>query len=244
LGCTSEASLSGNNGPQTPPYTPHRNKGKRRLERSDSPASVASVHPAETSSPAKKAARCAETDEVKVEELAEGDAGYHADMDVILPEELEEISSSDGDDEIGSDMAGDPSDARAGSISSRLSRLRCDDEDEEAKFEQGRRLRRLSKRMGSRVFKRSHSQSVNSDGGVTDADAMPDHDLPASQRRLRRRTRGPEGDAAFGDIPTSPAGAASLRGSVPPRSRPTTPAHDANVPDAKATDEMEVDDAG
>lgn len=176
-GFNSEAGLS------TPPYTPHRTK--RRFERNESPVSVTSIEPAETSSPAKKAAERYINDEVKVEELAEGDAGYFTDIDVIHPDELEEVES-DSDDWPGSveDIDSD------GGIATRLSRLECED-GPEAEFERKRREKRLRKRMDARVFKRSHSQSVQNDTDTTDPDAMADHDLPGSARRLRRRVYGP-----------------------------------------------------
>lgn len=200
-GFTSETSLAGQP-PRTPPYTPHRhkNRGKRRLDRrSDSPAS--SIHPAETSSPAKKAAKraaaaaAAAGDTFQVEELGEGDLGYTTDLDVdvVYPQELEEVETSDGDDELSSSSSEDEDEDEA-AIARRLSRLRCGDENAEADFEKGRRLRRMSKRMGSRVFKRSHSETVKSEvEEVMDAEAMDDQDVAGSQRRLRRRVRGPKG---------------------------------------------------
>ncbi len=71
-GFTTESSVLGN-APHTPPYTPHH--PKRPLERNESPASARSIHPAETSSPAKQAAKEQSEDGVRVEELTEGDAG-------------------------------------------------------------------------------------------------------------------------------------------------------------------------
>ena len=107
-GFTSEASLSGHR-LHTPPYTPHR-ATKRRLERADSPAStVGSIHPADTHSPAKKAAKRSVPDNITVEELAEGDAGYSADIDVVYPEELEENDSDDTASERFSDTDEDES---------------------------------------------------------------------------------------------------------------------------------------
>ena len=181
-GFTSEASLSGNV-PHTPPYTPHRTK--RPLERNDSPASARSIHPAETSSPAKRAPKRCIKDDVTVEELTEGDAGYITDIDVVYPHELEEVESDSGDDSDGSD--GDESD---NGITGRLSRLDCEDSPE-GQFEKKRREKHLRKRKDSRLFKRSHSQTVKSDTEAVDPYAMADHDLYGSARRLRRRVRGP-----------------------------------------------------
>ncbi|KAK0936535.1 hypothetical protein LTR48_007281 [Friedmanniomyces endolithicus] len=214
-GCTSETSLSGTR-PHTPPYTPYRNKGKRtRLTpRSDSPAS--SIHPTETVSPPKKhpsKRQATEEDSVRVEELAESDPAYLSDdVSIVYPASLEEASglstanSEYGDDELSSsasDMeAGGEvaSEAGGNGITHRMSRLRCADE---AEFEAGRMQRRLSKRMGSRVFKRSHSQSVKGPPEgmveeVMDLEGMGDQDLEASARRLRRRVRGPKDGVMVG----------------------------------------------
>ena len=194
-GFTSEASLSGNI-PHTPPYTPHRTK--RRLERSNSPASIKSIHPTETSSPAKKAAKRSTPDTVKVEELTESDLGYITDVDVVYPEELEEIGSDSDEDASISD-----SNESDDSIERHFSRLGCD-ESEEAEFERKRREKHLKKRTGSRVFKRSHSQSVKGDTEVTDSDAMGDQDHDGTARRLRRRVRGPSGvEVVFQDVAKS-----------------------------------------
>ncbi|KXL42428.1 hypothetical protein M433DRAFT_136443 [Acidomyces richmondensis BFW] len=225
-GFTSDAS-----GPRTPPYTPHRKKykptrassitGRCQLERSASPASSASVQPAETESPSKKTAKLEVSasdgvdkeeekgnETLKVEELLEGDVGYITDIDVVYPEELEEANSSDShsagfttSSDLDSDSDSDDAVAR------KLSRLRCGDENAEANFEEGRRLRRLSKRnMGSRLVKRTHSQSAKGDtmSDFTDLEAIDDHDRADSQRRLRRRVKGPQEAAiAFEDLPRS-----------------------------------------
>ena len=189
-GFNSEASLSGT--PTTPPYTPARTRPKRRFERSDSPASNAgSVHPAETSSPAKKAAKRGIQDEIQVQELAEGDMGYITDVDVVFPDELEEVSSDSSSVDGSSTASDNVSDSETTDIARKLSRMRCGD-DQEVDFEKLRRRRHVHKRTDSRVYKRSHSQSVSGDrGGVADPDAIDDQDLPSSQRRLRRRVYGP-----------------------------------------------------
>ncbi|KAK3669393.1 hypothetical protein LTR78_010738 [Recurvomyces mirabilis] len=214
-GFTSEASVSGR--PHTPPYTPLRNKGKRRLERSDSPAS--SIHPTETISPAKKvpkrASVIAAEDNVRVEELADSDNAYR-DADIVFPEETEEVESQgDGDDEFSiTSGSGAEEASESEGMARRMSRLQCKDgeTDEEAKFEKGRRQRRLSRRhMGSQVFKRSHSQSVGNRTGApaaevadVDTEAMDDHDVLGSKRRLRRRVRGPrEDELMFEEMPGS-----------------------------------------
>jgi hypothetical protein len=214
-GFASEASLPGN-APHTPPYTPHR--AKRPLERNDSPASVRSIHPAETSSPAKKAAKKQVKDDVKVEELTEGDAGYITDIDVVYPHELEEIETDSDHSSDGGDEEHEFSD----DIASRLSRLGCDDSPE-GQFERKRRAEHLRRRRDSRVFKRSHSQSVKSDTEVTDPEAMADHDVAASARRLRRRVRSPTGfDSGMDDVTSSPTQPVGLASSPEIRGRPGT----------------------
>jgi len=196
-GFASEASLSSRNGPATPPYTPAKNK--RRLERSDSPAS--SIHPAETSSPAKKLLKRANGDTIRVEELNDSDMGYLTDMELVYPEELEELDA-DTDDQ---HHEADAEDSDSG-ISGRFSKLHCDERKEEAEMAKKRRERRLSRRTSSRLFKRSHSQSVKSESDVTDTDALDDQDVEASARRLRRKVRGPVDGfkMVFQDIRSSP----------------------------------------
>lgn len=181
--------------PHTPPYTPYR--AKRRFERSDSPASVSSIQPAETTSPAKKVAKRDVPDNVRVQELVEGDLGYVTDIDVVYPEELEEKLSSDSEDE-GSDGDGDDSDT---GISQRFQQLGCEDS-QEAEFEKKRRENHLRRRTSSRLFKRAHSETIKGDSEVSDVEAMGDHDLSSTARRLRRRVQGPSGIEVF-DAPRS-----------------------------------------
>ena len=106
--------------PHTPPYTPYA-PSKRRFERADSPASAKSIQPLETSSPAKKAPTpsSADEDNVKVQELVEGDVGYLTDIDVVYPEELEEADSDTEDDPSTSESDDD--------ITGTFSRLDCQD---------------------------------------------------------------------------------------------------------------------
>lgn len=233
---TPEASLQGN-APHTPPYTP--NPAKRRFERSDSPASIKSIQPTETISPSKNSAEKSVQDNVKVEELTEADAGYITDIDIVYPEELEEAESdSDGEH---SRSEGDDSDT---GITHHFSRLECED-GAEAEFERKRRAKHVRKRTDSRVFKRSHSQSVKSDVEMSDPVAMGDHDLSSSARRLRRRTRGPNGvkvvhDEGSNGSPQSRrlAPAAEIRDS---RQDPFGGAIDTETP--SGTDAMDVDDS-
>lgn len=180
----SDASMPGRR--NTPPYTPAR-RSKRRLERSATPASRAgSTHPTETISPARKIVKRSSIDNIKVEELVEGDVGYVTDVDVVYPDELEE-NSTDSNSE---DTMSDASDVEAAGLTRRLSRLRCGD-DREVEFEQLRQRLHLDRRAGPRPYKRSHSQSVSHEVAPPDPEGMDDHDVAASRRRLRRRTRGP-----------------------------------------------------
>jgi hypothetical protein len=236
-GFATEASILGN-APHTPPYTPHRSK--RPLERNDSPASVKSIHPAETSSPAKKAARQQVEDGIRVEELTEGDAGYITDVDVVYPHELEEVESDSERESDSSDEGSESGDE----ISSRLSRLGCDDSPE-AEFEKKRRAEHRRKRRDSRVFKRSHSQSVKSDADVTDPEAMADHNVAASARRLRRRVRGPnEANAGMDGVIRSSSQLFGLASSPEFNERPSTAGDsERSERDRDEHDAMDVDDS-
>ncbi|KAK5168892.1 uncharacterized protein LTR77_006201 [Saxophila tyrrhenica] len=193
------AFTSGTSTPHTPPYTPHRTK--RPVSRNQSPASTKNDSPASirsaiqadsTESPTKKAS---ETEPPKseptVSELTEHDAGYIADneTEIVLPNELEEAESSQSDDD--PTYTGE-SESDDDAITNLLSALGCEDS-EEAAFEKKRRAKHARRRTESRVFKRPHSLTVNVGSMVTDPEAMADQDLPESARRLRRRTRGPEG---------------------------------------------------
>lgn len=171
--------------PQTPPYTP--NRSKIGFQRADSPAP--SIHPTETVSPTKPVdVRNEVPSTVIVQELADGHPDYSTDVELVYPDELEEVGSA-------SEMISDISDSEEDSdhvISSRMSQLHCEDRAGEAKMQRVRRERRLSKRLARRPFKRRHSQSNNSESEVTDVDAMDDQDVPSSARRLRRRMKGPD----------------------------------------------------
>ena len=197
--------------PATPPYTPA--KFKRPFERSDSPA--LSIHPTETSSPAKKVLKRTPSDNVLVVELPDGEIESFADADVVSPSELEEAedylsdtrselvdpthearseivepayeTDSDSDSEYDSDIDSDSG------ISDRFSKLNCEEQDEQSELTQKRLERRLSKRVSIRVFKRPHSQSANGDNGATDTDDEDERNGNESVRRLRRRMLSPVG---------------------------------------------------
>lgn len=197
--------------PATPPYTPA--KFKRPFERSDSPA--LSIHPTETSSPAKKVLKRTASDNLLVVELPDGETESFADADVVSPSELEEAedylsdthsevadplyetrsevvepaceTDSDSESEYDSDSGSDSG------ISGRFSKLNCEEQDEQSEMAQKRLERRLSKRVSIRVFKRPHSQSVNGDAGATDTDDADERNGNESIRRLRRRVLSPVG---------------------------------------------------
>lgn len=182
-GFASQTSLSGHTAPATPPYTPA--KHKRRFERSDSPAS--SIYPAETSSPAKKVLKRTNSDTLLVIELADGDVDdleslTGAEIEVVSPAELEEVEELPYESQ---DNTDDP-DSDSG-ISSRFEQLNCSDREEESEMTKKRRARRLSKRTSSRVFKRLHSQTANSDTELTDPDGLNDRSRNGSVKRPRRR---------------------------------------------------------
>ena len=236
-GFGTEPNLTGN-APHTPPYTPYRTK--RPTDLNDSPASARSIQPIETESPAKPSREQVEN-EVVVEELVEGDAGYMTDVEVVYPHELEEAESASEDDS-GSDEDSESGDG----ISSRLSRLGCDDSPE-AEFEKKRRAEHLRKRRDSRIFKRSHSQSVKSDDtDVTDPDAMADHDVHASARRLRRRVRGPnEVNAGMDEVVRSSSQLFGLASSPEFLERQDITGYyesSEREPDTSGDDAMDIDD--
>lgn len=188
-----DSRLQSRSRPQTPPYTPARGKLSLGSSRAASPAS--SIHPTETTSPPKKLASKLKTDDVldtvRVEELTETEIAFMGQTELILPsgfEEYEDIEREDIEHSDGSESDAAGSDA---AMAHKLSQLYCEDASGEAEMRRARRQRRLSKRAGYRIFKRSHSQSVKSDSEVTDTDARDDHDLSSKARRLRRRVNGP-----------------------------------------------------
>jgi len=169
------------------PHTPlrHQTSSRRRVRRSTSPASVRSLHPAETISPARGKTTPIPQDNVKVEELHEGDPGYATETDVTYPDGLEEFESGLSHEDASSDENGSGSDDV---FASNFSRLECDDR-ARAAFEKKQRELSARKRADSRVFKRSHSASFESESELSDPDAMADQDRTSSARRLRRRVR-------------------------------------------------------
>jgi len=205
LGFASQTSLhAAHKPPATPPYTPA--KHKRRLERSDSPAS--SIHPTETSSPAKKVLKRTPSDNVLVVELPDGEITSLPHTDMVSPSELEEaedyLSEIHSDDDSVEPTYESDSDSDSDSgISSRFARLDCEDQEEELEMAQKRLERRLSKRVSIRVFKRPHSQSADGDTRATDTDDADERSGDVSIRRLRRRVLSPVGGPIDWEYATS-----------------------------------------
>jgi len=187
---TSHTSLSAHNSPATPPYTPA--KYKRPLDPSNSPAS--SIHPTETSSPAKKVLKRTASDGVLVVELPDNDLGSLGGVSAISPAELEEAEDHLSESQSEVDDSGHDSQPESDSgISDRFSKLNCDEQEEELEMIQKRLQRRLSKRTSLRMFKRLHSQTTNSDNEDTDTDERNDRSGAASARSVRRRMLSPVG---------------------------------------------------
>lgn len=183
----SRDSTAGYSPGQKRPHTPlrHQTSSRRRARRSASPASVRSLHPAETISPARGGTTPIAQDNVKVEELHEGDPGYATETDITYPEALEDFESGLSHEDATSDEDGSATDD---AFTSNFSRLDCDDR-ARAAFERKQRETSARKRADSRVFKRSHSASFESESELSDPDAMADQDRTSSARRLRRRMR-------------------------------------------------------
>jgi hypothetical protein len=186
---TSQMSLSAHNSPATPPYTPA--KYKRPFDTSNSSAS--SIHPTETSSPAKKVLKRTASDGILVVELPDNHLGSLVSAGAISPAELEEAEEylSESQSEI-DDSEHDSEPESDSGISDRFSKLNCDEQEEEFEMTQKRRQRRLSKRT-SLYMKRLHSQTTNSDNEEADTDDRNDRNGDASARRLRRRMLSPVG---------------------------------------------------
>ena len=140
-------------------------------------------------------------------ELNDGDPGSLVGVDVVSPAELEEVedslvASESESDHVDSDPDSD-SDSDSG-ISSRFSKLNCNEQEEDLIMTQNRLQRRASKRSSLRVFKRPHSQSANGDTGATDTDD-PNERSDASPRRQRRRILSPvSGPIELEDARSSP----------------------------------------
>jgi hypothetical protein len=185
---TSQTNLSAHNSPATPPYTPA--KYKRPFDTSNSPAS--SIHPTETSSPAKKVLKRTASDGVLVVELADNDLGSPVGVSAISPAELEEAEDYLSESQSEVDESEDDSEPESDSgISDRFSKLNCNEQEEELEMTQKRLQRRLSKRTSMRMFKRLHSQTTNSDNEDADTDERNDRSGGASIRSVRRRMLSP-----------------------------------------------------
>jgi hypothetical protein len=185
---TSKMSLSTLNSPATPPYTPA--KYKRPFDTSNSPAS--SIHPTETSSPAKKVLKRTASDGVLVVELPDNDLGSLVGVGAVSPAELEEAEDYLSESQSEIDDSGEDSEPESDSgISDRFSKLNCDEQEEASRMTQNRLQRRLSKRTSLRMFKRPYSQTINSDNEDADTDERNDRSGAASARSVRRRMLSP-----------------------------------------------------
>lgn len=142
---------------------------------------------------AKKVLRRTNSDSLVVVELNDSDPSSFLEVDIVSPAELEEVEEYlvESESEI-DDIDSDPDSDSDSGISSRFSRLNCDEQQEESDMTQNRLQRRLSKRTSLRVFKRPHSQTANSDNGATDTDDADERgDASIRRRRLRRRMLSP-----------------------------------------------------
>lgn len=135
--------------------------------------------------------------DLEVEEVEEDDMIYYSDSEVKRPDQFEDARSDKATESKVEDDTG---------IVHKFKRLQCDEpSDPEEEEEQLRRYRMKKKRWSAGHYKRSHSQSVGSDSDIEDPDAMDAHDVGATARRMRRRTRGPSnrGSINFGELLSS-----------------------------------------
>jgi hypothetical protein len=90
--------------------------------------------------------------------------------------------------------------------SSRYAKLDCEEQEEESEMAQKHLERRVNKRVGIRVFKRSHSQSADGESGANDTDTDNERygdTVDASVRRLRRRILIPADSHTHAPMPRS-----------------------------------------
>jgi hypothetical protein len=149
----------------------------------------------------------------------EGERGFHgvvercyvgSNTDTVSSPELEgaedHLSKTYSDDHsVEPTYESDPdsdSDPDSG-ISSRFTRLDCEDQEEESEMTQKRLERRLSKRVDTGIFKRTHSQRADGDTAATDIDDTDERSGDASIRRLRRRVLSPVGGPIDWEYETS-----------------------------------------
>ena len=125
---------------------------------------------------------------IKIEELAEGEIDNASEADILRPDVYEDADSVQGNegDEQGYESQDD--NQRHGGIIEGFRTLHCGSEEDKLAVEGGRKRRK--KRRSDGIFKRSHSQSI---GNGTDEEPPDAHGLEHDARRLRRRVRGPGG---------------------------------------------------
>lgn len=144
------------------------------------PPPSSSEHSEEASVSSSKHKRVVEHAEFVLEEIGT-ESEYNSETEVVLPDKLEEASSEKAAEER---LEADTN------IIGTFKKLTCDS-GSDSDDEQARRYRQKKKRWSAGIFKRTHSQSVEGDSDIDDSEALDDHDVGASARRLRRRVRGP-----------------------------------------------------
>ncbi|KAF2759985.1 hypothetical protein EJ05DRAFT_317836 [Pseudovirgaria hyperparasitica] len=135
--------------------------------------------------------RKASQDQLIIEELADTTSSFASDVEIVRPDNTEEVTSDHGHDDRDILLGG-------------FRRMNCGTDDENVSGEQARRYRRKKKRWSAGYYKRTHSQSIGSDTDTDDLEELNAHDLGCSARRLRRRVRGP-GDRSsltFEELPS------------------------------------------
>lgn len=135
---------------------------------------------------------------ITIEELADGELDNVSEADVIRPdgyEDADPLPASEVGDQTYDSQADTPS--HRGIIEG-LRTLRCGSDDDEHGATKGRERRKKRRSVG--VFKRSHSQIIGND---TEEELPDTHGLEHSARRLRRRVRGPDGDASLEGTPST-----------------------------------------
>lgn len=127
---------------------------------------------------------------ITIQELSEDDPGYQSELEVLRPDELEEVLSETDTSDTRDDMEDVESDT-ASAIARRLTKLRCED----GLAGKVRQHARWGKAKVSRPLKRSHSEVVDSSVEEYDGEALNDQDVEAGARRLRRRVESPDSGA-------------------------------------------------
>ncbi|KAI9816559.1 MAG: hypothetical protein M1827_001691 [Pycnora praestabilis] len=134
----------------------------------------------------------AHDEEFTIEELRDSDISYGSDIEVLHPDQYEDVGSArDKLENFGEDA--DKVDEQRNNILSGLQMLHCDDDEGPPgpTYEHDRRYRKKKKRWSAGIFKRTHSQSIGSDSDSNDSEILDAQDIGSSARRMRRRVKGP-----------------------------------------------------